>query len=44
MNVTVGTIQYKVKDISLADFGRQEIEIAEKKCLVSWQSARNIMC
>ncbi len=31
MNVTVDTIQYKVKDISLADFGRKEIEIAEKE-------------
>jgi adenosylhomocysteinase len=31
MNVTVDTIQYKVKDISLADYGRKEIEIAEKE-------------
>jgi adenosylhomocysteinase len=31
MNVTADTIQYKVKDISLADFGRKEIEIAEKE-------------
>jgi adenosylhomocysteinase len=31
MNVTVDTMQYKVKDISLADFGRKEIEIAEKE-------------
>jgi adenosylhomocysteinase len=31
MNVTVDTTQYKVKDISLADFGRKEIEIAEKE-------------
>jgi adenosylhomocysteinase len=31
MNVTVGTIPYKVKDISLAEFGRKEIEIAEKE-------------
>lgn len=31
MNVTVDTIQYKVKDISLAEFGRKEIEIAEKE-------------
>jgi adenosylhomocysteinase len=31
MNVTVDTLQYKVKDISLADFGRKEIEIAEKE-------------
>jgi adenosylhomocysteinase len=31
MNQLVGTMQYKVKDISLADFGRKEIEIAEKE-------------
>jgi len=31
MNVTVDTMQYEVKDISLADFGRKEIEIAEKE-------------
>ena len=31
MNVTTGTIQNKVKDISLAAFGRMEIEIAEKE-------------
>jgi adenosylhomocysteinase len=31
MNVSVDTMQYKVKDISLADFGRKEIEIAEKE-------------
>jgi adenosylhomocysteinase len=31
MNVTLDTMQYKVKDISLADFGRKEIEIAEKE-------------
>ncbi len=31
MNVTLDTIQYQVKDISLADFGRKEIEIAEKE-------------
>jgi adenosylhomocysteinase len=31
MNVTVDTMQYQVKDISLADFGRKEIEIAEKE-------------
>jgi adenosylhomocysteinase len=31
MNVTVDARQYKVKDISLADFGRKEIEIAEKE-------------
>jgi adenosylhomocysteinase len=31
MTVTVDTVQYKVKDISLADFGRKEIEIAEKE-------------
>jgi len=31
MNVTVETMQYQVKDISLADFGRKEIEIAEKE-------------
>jgi adenosylhomocysteinase len=31
MNQFVETMQYKVKDISLADFGRKEIEIAEKE-------------
>jgi adenosylhomocysteinase len=31
MNQAVETMQYKVKDISLADFGRKEIEIAEKE-------------
>jgi adenosylhomocysteinase len=31
MNVTIDTMQYQVKDISLADFGRREIEIAEKE-------------
>ncbi len=31
MNITVETMQYKVKDISLAEFGRKEIEIAEKE-------------
>jgi adenosylhomocysteinase len=31
MNVTIDTMQYQVKDISLADFGRKEIEIAEKE-------------
>jgi len=31
MNITVDSMQYKVKDISLAEFGRKEIEIAEKE-------------
>ena len=31
MNVTIDTMQYKVRDISLAEFGRKEIEIAEKE-------------
>jgi adenosylhomocysteinase len=31
MNPAVDTLQYQVKDISLADFGRKEIEIAEKE-------------
>ncbi len=31
MEAAVKTVQYKVKDISLADFGRREIEIAEKE-------------
>jgi adenosylhomocysteinase len=31
MNVKFDTMQYRVKDISLADFGRKEIEIAEKE-------------
>src|SRR5512136_2545946 len=30
-NLMVDTKQYAVKDISLADFGRKEIEIAEKE-------------
>jgi adenosylhomocysteinase len=31
MTLTVDTLQYKVRDINLADFGRKEIEIAEKE-------------
>lgn len=31
MNVTLEKMQYEIKDISLADFGRKEIEIAEKE-------------
>lgn len=31
MNVTIDTVQYRVKDMSLAEFGRKEIEIAEKE-------------
>jgi adenosylhomocysteinase len=31
MNVTTDVLQYQVKDISLADYGRKEIEIAEKE-------------
>src|SRR5512137_1299922 len=31
MNLMVETKQYAVKDISLAEFGRKEIEIAEKE-------------
>jgi adenosylhomocysteinase len=31
MNQVIETMQYKVKDISMADFGRREIEIAEKE-------------
>jgi adenosylhomocysteinase len=31
MNQKVETMQYQVKDISLAEFGRKEIEIAEKE-------------
>jgi len=31
MNLAVENMQYQVKDISLADFGRKEIEIAEKE-------------
>ncbi len=31
MNVNVDKMQYQVKDISLAEFGRKEIEIAEKE-------------
>ena len=29
-------LDYKVADISLAEFGRKEIEIAEKRCLALW--------
>lgn len=31
MSVVVDALQYQVKDISLADFGRKEIDIAEKE-------------
>lgn len=31
MDQIIETMQYKVKDISLAEFGRKEIEIAEKE-------------
>lgn len=31
MDLATTTMEYKVKDISLADFGRKEIEIAEKE-------------
>jgi len=31
MNIIVDSMQYQVKDISLAEFGRKEIEIAEKE-------------
>lgn len=31
MSVTTETLPYKVRDINLADFGRKEIEIAEKE-------------
>lgn len=31
MNIVAETLKYKIKDISLADFGRREIEIAEKE-------------
>jgi adenosylhomocysteinase len=31
MNVATDTLQYQVKDISLSEFGRKEIEIAEKE-------------
>ena len=31
MNIAVDIMQYQVKDISLAEFGRKEIEIAEKE-------------
>jgi adenosylhomocysteinase len=31
MSVTTEVLQYQVKDISLADYGRKEIEIAEKE-------------
>ena len=32
---------YKVKDISLADWGRKEILIAERKCRGLWLFARS---
>jgi adenosylhomocysteinase len=31
MNVTIDTMRYQVKDMLLAEFGRKEIEIAEKE-------------
>jgi adenosylhomocysteinase len=31
MDIIIDSMQYRVKDISLADFGRREIEIAEKE-------------
>ncbi len=31
MNIVTEAVQYKVRDIALADFGRKEIEIAEKE-------------
>src|SRR5512140_3261640 len=31
MNQVIESMQYKVKDINLAEFGRKEIEIAEKE-------------
>ncbi len=31
MKITIDTMQYKIKDISLADYGRKEINIAEKE-------------
>jgi len=31
MSVLIETLPYKVKDINLAEFGRKEIEIAEKE-------------
>lgn len=31
MTTTIDKLQYQVKDVSLADFGRKEIEIAEKE-------------
>jgi adenosylhomocysteinase len=31
MEINTGIMQYKVRDISLADYGRKEIEIAEKE-------------
>ena len=31
MNILTDTMEYKVKDIALAEFGRKEIEIAEKE-------------
>ena len=31
MDLVTEKMEYKVKDISLADFGRKEIEIAEKE-------------
>jgi len=33
---TVEVLPYKVKDISLAEFGRKEIEIAEKEMPGCW--------
>ena len=33
------TEEYKVADISLADFGRKEIEVAQEEMLASWRLA-----
>ena len=31
MSKTISTLDYKVKDLSLSDFGRKEISLAEKE-------------
>ena len=36
------TLPYKVADITLADFGRKEIDLAEKECPALWLFAKNM--
>lgn len=36
------TLPYKVADITLADFGRKEIDLAEKEMPTLWLFAKNM--